>query len=128
VRTLDDAARVARGFPEVTEGERHGNRTWYVGGKAFAWDRPFSKADIKRFGEVTPPSGPILAVRVGDLAEKEAILAAGPRSYFTIPHFDGYAAVLIQLRTVTARQLKEVMEDGWLACAPPALVDRYLNG
>jgi hypothetical protein len=128
VRTLDDAARVARGFPEVTEGERHGNRTWYVGGKAFAWDRPFSKADIKRFGEVTPPSGPILAVRVGDLAEKEAILAAGPRSYFTIPPFDGYAAVLIQLRTVTARQLKEVMEDGWLACAPPALVDRYLNG
>ena len=31
--TLDDVARVASELPEVTEGERHGNRTWFVGGK-----------------------------------------------------------------------------------------------
>jgi hypothetical protein len=126
--TVEDAARVATGLPEVTVGERHGNRTWFVAGKAFAWERPFSKADIRRFGDQAPPDGPILAVRVADLGEKEAILAANTAAFFTIPHFNGYAAVLIQLRKASAKALREVITDGWLATAPPKLADQYLHG
>ena len=114
-------------LPEVTEGQRHGNRTWFVGGKAFAWERPFSKADIRRFGDVTPPDGQILAVSVADLGEKEAVLAASPRGFFTIPHFDGYPAVLVQLRATTKKELREAIRDGWLACATPQLAERYLR-
>jgi hypothetical protein len=127
VATVDDVARLALAFPDVTEGERHDNRTWSVAGKAFVWVRPFSKADLRRFGDVAPPDGPILAVRVEDLGEKEAVLAANPKAFFTIPHFDGYPAVLIQLQTVTMAALKEAITDGWLACAPTDVAKRHLN-
>ena len=125
--TFDDVAVLAAELPGSTEDERHGNRTWFVAGRAFAWERPFSKADIRRFGERTPPDGPILAVRVEDLGEKEAVLAAEPTAFFTIPHFDGYSAVLIQLRKVSANALREAIVDGWLACAPRNLAEEYLG-
>jgi hypothetical protein len=123
---LDEAIRLILELPEVTEGERFGNRTWYVGKKAFAWERPFSKADLRRFGDETPPDGPILALTVEDLGEKEAVLASDLDGFFTIPHFDGYAAVLIQLKAVKKRALREALVDAWLTVAPPRLAEEFM--
>lgn len=125
--TVDDAARLALALPEVCEDNRRGNRAWSVNGKGFAWERPFSKADIKRFGDLTPPVGPILAVLVSDLNDKEAVLSASPTAFFTIPHFNGFPAVLIQLTTVTQKALDDAIIDGWLACATQELIDVYLK-
>ena len=117
--SVDEAARMALELPEVTEGERHGRRTWSVAGKTFAWERAFSKADLRRFGDATPPDGPILAVRVADLGEKEAVLGAETKGFFTIPHFDGYAAVLIQLKAVGKRACgRPSWTGGWPARRP----------
>ena len=124
--TLEEVKAFVERLPEVTEGARHGNRTWFVAGKAFAWERPFTKADIRRFGDETPPTGDIVAMSVADLAEKEAVLAEGTPGVFTTPHFNGYPAVLLQLQRVPKRKGRELLLDAWLACAPRKLADEHM--
>ena len=114
-------------LPGVTEGDRYGGRTWSVADKVFAWERPFSKADIKRFGAESPPPGDILALRVADIHEKEAILAEGHKGVFTIQHFNGYPGILCQLKAVPKKVLREMLLDAWLAMAPRKLADDFLG-
>jgi hypothetical protein len=109
--TLDDVAAIALALPDVTETDRRGTRTWSVGDKVFAWERQFSKADIKRYGAEVPPTGPIVAVRVMTLDEKDSVLALDRPGFFTIPHFDGYPAVLIQLDEVQPEAVRAAVVD-----------------
>ena len=55
------------------------------------------------------------------------MLATAAKGFFTIPHFDGYAAVLVALRTVAKKPLREAIEDAWLACAPEKLSSAFLD-
>ncbi|MFF0340784.1 MmcQ/YjbR family DNA-binding protein [Kribbella sp. NPDC004875] len=126
---IGDVERLVGELPGTEETTRYGRRTWAVGGKGYAWERPFSKADLKRYGDETPPAGEILAIVVEDLAEKEAVLAArAGDGFFTIPHFNGYAAVLVELEKVSEPVLREALLDGWLVHAPADLAKAHLDG
>jgi len=111
--TLDDVAAIASKLPGVAVGTKWGQRTWMVGDRGFVWERPFSKADLKRFGDETPPSGDIVGVVVANLDAKDALLAIAPRGFFTIPHFNGYPAVLVALRTARVRDVRAAIQDAW---------------
>lgn len=127
VATYEDVAALALQLPEVTEGMKWKRRTWEVRGKGFAWERPLSKADLKRLGDEPPPEGPLLGLRTEDLHEKEALLAEGRPGYFTIAHFDNYPAVLVRLDALTVDALRDALVEAWLACAPPALAEEFLG-
>ena len=53
--SIEEAAQMAMALPEVVEGTMWGHRNWSLAGKVFAWERPLSKADIKRFRPASPP-------------------------------------------------------------------------
>jgi hypothetical protein len=124
--TFADVEAIATKLPGVTVGTSWGHRTWMVNEKGFAWQRPFSKADLKRFGDETPPAGEILAVRVESLDAKDALLAIALPGFFTIPHFNGYAAVLIELRRARAKDVRAALLDAHrtMAATKPAAKKR----
>jgi hypothetical protein len=121
----DDVRRIALELPESTERLSHGTASWRVRDKGFVWERPLRDADRRALGDQAP-TGPILGARVEHLGAKEALLADSPDLYFTTPHFDGYAAVLVRLERIGLPELSELVIEAWLARAPKRLAAQYV--
>jgi hypothetical protein len=124
--TWDDVREIASALPETSEIESRGLRQWRVKDKLFVWERPLRRSDLEALGD-TAPDGPILGARVEHLVAKEALLATQPEVYFTTPHFDGYAAVLVRLDRIALDELREVIVEAWLDRAPSRLAKEYLE-
>ena len=111
-RPLDDVRTIALALPgayESVDGHRRA-ATWRTDAGVFVWERGPSKADLAKLAELgrSGPVGPVVGVRTEGLDGKEALLGSFSEIFFTIPHFDGYPAVLVRLDAIDVDQLREV--------------------
>jgi hypothetical protein len=133
-----DVDEICGGLPETWFGTSWGDvPTWLVHhrvrdgerqGRGFVlYRRPSRTAIDPDTGEMYDD---LLVIRTPSEDDKTALVEAdGP--FFTIDHFNGYNAVLVQLSRlgeVTRAELAEVLTDAWRACAPKSLVRKHLGG
>jgi hypothetical protein len=120
---------ICRGLPEVEFGTSWGDRpTYKVRGKGFLLYRsPHHTAIDPETGE---PYDDLLVITTPDAAEKQALVDDDRLPFFTIPHFDGYNAVLVQqsrLGEVEREELIEIITEAWAAKAPKTLVRKHFE-
>jgi hypothetical protein len=71
----------------------------------------------------------VLVFRVADLGVKELLLSDARGIYFTTPHWDGYAAVLMRIRDLERldrEELRDLVEEAWLTRAQKRLAKAWL--
>ncbi len=119
-------------MPEVEFGTSWGDRPTYKvpagpKGRGFLLYRaPGPTAIDPSTGE---PFDDLLVIRTGSEVDKAALVDDEGLPFFTIPHFRGYNAVLVQesrLDEVALDELTEIIEDAWLAVAPARLRNAFL--
>ena len=125
-----DVDDICRGLPETTFGTSWGDvPTWLVPtgdkGRGFVlYRKPHRTAVDPVSGEMYDD---LLVIRTANDDDKKA-LVEGDGPFFSIPHFDGYNAVLVQLSRlgeISRDELAEVITDAWCACAPKTLVKKF---
>lgn len=92
--------------------------------KAFAW------VWMERVEPKQPrvPRPDVLAVRVANRDEKEALLALDEAKFFTEPHYNGFPAVLIRLPEIEEDELEDLITEAWRCQAPRALARSWPAG
>jgi hypothetical protein len=126
VADQEDVRRIAVTLPEAGE-STDGFAFWVLNKgkqKAFAW------AWNERVDPKKPrvPNPQVLVVRVASQLDKEALLAADERRFFTEPHYNGFPAVLVRLPEIDVAELAELITDAWRCQAPRALVEALDRG
>jgi hypothetical protein len=100
-----DVRRIAMALPGVTEED--GSCYFRVNGDAIAW--PWRERVHPKKPKVERRD--IFVVQVEDENEKAALVEGEPDRFFTEPHYDGYAMVLVRLAAVDEPRLAELLAD-----------------
>jgi len=114
VASLGDLQRIALELPGTVED----GPSFRVGGKLYAWP----------WLERLDPKKPRLAnlevyvVRVASEAVKFELAATEPEIFFTEPHYNGYAAVMVRLPAVSVERLRDLLRAAWRLRVPKDLL------
>jgi hypothetical protein len=104
--TWEDVRTLGLALPEAEEGTAYGERALKVRGKSFA--------------HMSPHEDGALVLRV-DRDERPLLIESRPSLYFVTPHYENYAYMLVRLDAAKPGDLRDVIEDSWLAAAPKRL-------
>jgi hypothetical protein len=128
--SLDDVREIALDLPGTVEQvDGHGGgASWRTAAGSFAGQRGPRGRDLEQLSALGRdwPTGDIVGVRTDGQQVKAALLETYPDAFFTIPHFDGYPAVLVRLETIGLAQLREVITDAWLLKVGKRVANEWL--
>jgi hypothetical protein len=123
VATQDDVRRIALALPDTVEAKdrfafsvRNKDKE-----KGFVWVW-LERLDPK---QARVPNPKLVAIRVPDDGEKQALLATNSKKFFTDDHYNGFPAVLVRLAAIRARELEQLITDAWRTMAPKALAKQF---
>jgi hypothetical protein len=108
--TWDDVVLIAKRFPEVEE--------------TTSWQTPSLKVKGRFFARLRTEAEGGLAI-VCEPSEKAALLASADPAFYTTPHYDGYAMILVDLDRIDEQHLSELIEDAWHLKAPVRVRKAY---
>ena len=114
--TFDDVRRLGLRLPEVTESTWYGTPGLKVRNKGFCrlWGEREHRRDRVHDTEVL--------VLFCELEMKPVLLENHPDMLFTVPHYDGYGAVLVRLADADIDDLDDWLEDSYRRVAPATLI------
>jgi len=126
---MDDLDELALAMPQATKNvSEDGRPTYLVHGKFFSFHRS------RRPDALDPETGErlddVLVFRVDDLDVKELLLADDRGVFFTTPHWDGFAAVLVRIRDLgrlDRDELRDLVVDAWLTRAQKRVAKAWLS-
>ena len=125
--TRDEVRALCLAMPGATEESDGGRPDYKVDGKTFCFHRGERKDAID--AATGARLADVLMFRVPDLDEKALLLADDRGIYFTTPHFDGYAAVLVRfpdLARIDEAELRDLVIDAWLSRAKKRVAKAWL--
>lgn len=118
--TRSDVRRICRALPESEEAEGHFAFSVLNKGKAkgYAWVW-MERVDPKKPRVANPA---VLAVRVANVGQRDALITAKPKKFFTEPHYAGFPAVLVRLSEMKASELRTLLQEAWRCMSAKGVV------